>query len=424
MKAIRILLTGVLLGAVLGWALGFLRFPYVEKNLSFLLGFVTCTAVVLLGMILLFIWNRNKQFIRLIGKDTSDKNAISPIRTYSVIWIAVSAFILMGGLISGLLIYRQNELIETQSLNQNRIAKEQNELMESLRRSNLDILLRKITDRVDDELKNNPTRTLSDNTIASIVSAFNYSFAPYRSLDGDSLSARKLSPEKGQLLVALFQRKIDSASFDQIKRRASLSGADLSKMDLSGVNLDGADLKGADLKDADLNGTSLIGANLRGANLWGVKMNRSKLIKADARRADLQWAQLNEALLDSAKMDGANMSNAQLRKARLQKTKLWVTRLDGALLNDANMEACELVDASMIKANLTGTNLSKSDFNRTNFNEAIFSNTDLLYAKVDKDWLQMLDGWHIDNAGQIRAQYKVVLYEEVLEVKRYRLEKK
>lgn len=424
MKAIRILLTGVLLGAVLGWALGFLRFPYVEKNLSFLLGFIACIAVVLLGMILLFIWNRNKQFIRLIGKDTSDKNAISPIRTYSVIWIAVSVFILMGGLISGLLIYRQNELIETQSLNQNRITKEQNELMESLRRSNLDILLRKITDRVDDELKNNPTRTLSDNTIASIVAAFNYSFAPYRSLDGDSLSARKLSPEKGQLLLALCMRKIDSVSFDQIKRRASFNGADLSNMDFSGVNLDGADLQEADLKDADFSGASLVGADLRNANLWGVKMNRAKLIKADARRADLRWAQLNEAWLDSAKMDGANMSNAQLRKARLQKTKLWVTKLDGALLNDANMEACELVDASMIKANLTGTNLSKSDFNRTNFNEAIFSNTDLLNAKVDKDWLQMLDGWHIANAGQIRAQYKVVLYEVVSEVKRYRLEKK
>ncbi len=424
MKAIRILLTGVLLGAVLGWALGFLRFPYIEKNLSFLLGFIACIAVVLLGMILLFIWNRNKQFIRLIGKDTSDKNAISPIRTYSVIWIAVSVFILMGGLISGLLIYRQNELIETQSLNQNRITKEQNELMESLRRSNLDILLRKITDRVDDELKNNPTRTLSDNTIASIVAAFNYSFAPYRSLDGDSLSARKLSPEKGQLLLALCMRKIDSVSFDQIKRRASFNGADLSNMDFSGVNLDGADLQEADLKDADFSGASLVGADLRNANLWGVKMNRAKLIKADARRADLRWAQLNEAWLDSAKMDGANMSNAQLRKARLQKTKLWVTKLDGALLNDANMEACELVDASMIKANLTGTNLSKSDFNRTNFNEAIFSNTDLLNAKVDKDWLQMLDGWHIANAGQIRAQYKVVLYEVVSEVKRYRLEKK
>lgn len=424
MKAIRILLTGVLLGAVIGWSLGFLRFPYVEKNLSFLLGFIACIAVVLLGMILLFIWNKNKQLIRLIGKEPSGQNAISQIRTYSVIWIAVSLFILIGGLISGLLISRQNELIETQSLNQNRIIKGQNELMESLRRSNLDILLRKITDRVDDELKNNPTRTLSDNTIASIVAAFNYSFAPYRSLDGDSLSEKKLSPEKGQLLLALCMRKIDSVSFDQVKRHASFSGADLSKMDLNGVNLDGVDLKAADLKDADLSGASLVGADLRDANLWGVKLNKAKLTQADARRADLRWAQLNEAWLDSAKMDGANMSNAQLRKARLQKTKLWVTKLDGALLNDANMEACELVDASMIKANLTGTNLSKSDFNRTNFNEAIFSNTDLLNAKVDKDWLQMLDGWHIANAGQIRAQYKVVLYEVVSEVKRYRLEKK
>ncbi|MBX7141219.1 MAG: pentapeptide repeat-containing protein [Chitinophagales bacterium] len=423
MKAIRIFLTGVLLGAVCGWALGFLRFPYVEKNLSFLLGFVTCIAVVLLGMILLFIWNRNKQFIRLIGKDTSGQNAISPIRTYSVIWIAVSVFVLMGGLISGLLIYRQNELIETQSLNQNRITKEQNELMESLRRSNLDILLRKITDRVDEELKNNPARTLNDNTIASIVAAFNYSFAPYRSLDGDSLSARKLSPEKGQLLLALCERKIDSASFDQVKRRASFSGADLRKMDFSGVNFDGADLKGADLKDADLNGASLIGADLRDANLWGVKLNKAKLTKADARRADLRWAQLNEAWMDTANLDGADLSNAQLRKANLRKAKFRTAKLNGALLNEANMEGGDIVDASLQKANLTKTNLTNADFTRTNFMEAIMTDAELVNAVVEKDWFEKLDGWQIAVAKEIQKKYKIVHFENMADLPRYHLER-
>jgi uncharacterized protein YjbI with pentapeptide repeats len=423
MKAIRILITGVLLGAVIGWALGFLRFPYVEKNPSFLLGFIACFAVVLLGMILLFIWNKNKQFIRLIGKDTSGQNAVGPIRSYSVIWMAVSLFILMGGLISGLLIYRQNAMIEAQSLDQKRITKEQNELMESLRRSNLDILLRKITDRVDEELKNNPPHKLSDNTIASIVSAFNYSFTPYRSLDADSLSARKVSPEKGQLLLALFERKIDSVSFDQVKRRASFSGADLSKMDLSRVNLDGADLKGADLKDADLSGASLIGADLRDANLWGVKLNKAKLTKADVRRANLQWAQLNDACLDTANLDGADLSNAQLRKANLRKAKFRTAKLNGALLNEANMEGGDIVDASLQKANLTKTNLTNADFTRTNFMEAIMTDAELVNAVVERDWFEKLHGWQIAVAKEIQKKYKIVHFENMADLPRYRLER-
>src|SRR5689334_12928975 len=98
MKATRNLLIGVILGAVLGWALGFLRFPYIEKNSSFLLGFITCLAFVSLILILLFIWKKNSLPVRLISKSptTQDSNNITRTRTF--IWIWVSAFIVFGGL--------------------------------------------------------------------------------------------------------------------------------------------------------------------------------------------------------------------------------------------------------------------------------------------------------------------------------------
>jgi hypothetical protein len=53
MKRKRYLLVGLVFGAVIGWALGFLRLPYLEKNDSFLLGFISALAFVSLVLLLL-----------------------------------------------------------------------------------------------------------------------------------------------------------------------------------------------------------------------------------------------------------------------------------------------------------------------------------------------------------------------------------
>ncbi|MCY7409724.1 MAG: pentapeptide repeat-containing protein [Chitinophagales bacterium] len=423
MKAARNLFIGLILGAVIGWVLGFLRFPYLEKNQSFLLGFIACIVFILLLLILLFIWNKNAYLVKLIGKNSAAQNSNNAARTYLVIWILVAAFIIIGGLISSFLIFKQNELFEANTQYQNQRIKEQTELIESSRRSSMVILLSSVMDKVDEELKNNPTRTLSDNKIASIVEAFNYSFQPHRYLEGDSLSAKKLSPEKGQLLLALYARKIDSVSFNKIKHSAAFNGADLRGANLSGIDLSGTNLTGADLRDANLNGAIFKTSNLRGTNMRGAKLNKTNLNGADLRRADLSWAELNESELESANLSGADLTNAQLRNANLQKANFRAAKLDEALLNGANLEGGNLVDASLVKANLTRANLTKADFNRTNFSEAIMAGAELANANVVMEWFEKLRGWKIIEAKEIQKHYKIVIYEVVQDVTRYRLEK-
>jgi uncharacterized protein YjbI with pentapeptide repeats len=423
-KAIWNLLIGVILGAVIGWSLGFLRFPYVEKNLSFLVGFITCFAFFLLVLILLFIWNKNAHLLLRIGKNPAAQSSNNPARTYIIIWILVALFIVFGGLISGFMIYRQNELFQAQTRHQNQRIQEQSELIESIRKSSLSLLVSNISDKLDDELKNHPTGRLSDNTIADIVEAFNYSFVPYRYLEGDSLSEKKLSPEKGELLLALCTRKIDSVSFAKIKHKATFSGADLRGANLRGVDLSGSDLKGADLSNADLSGASLIATDLRNADLWGAKLDKANLDDADIRRADLRWAELNEAVMDSANVSGSDLANVQLRKAALYKTKFRTSNLDGALLNEANMQGADLVDASFYKANLTRADLTKADFTRTNFNEAVMTDAELENAIVEKDWFEKLNGWRIAEAKKIQEKYKIAPYQVSVDISTYRLEKK
>jgi uncharacterized protein YjbI with pentapeptide repeats len=423
MKARRNLFIGLILGAVIGWALGFLRFPYIEENSSFLLGFIACIACILFVLILLLVWNKNSQLIRLIIANSATENSKKIIRTYVIIWSLASVFILLGGAISSFFIYKQNELNKISNDDQTKKINEQSELIESSRRSNMVILMNDILDKVDEDLENNSKRTLSEKTIARIIAAFNYSFEPYRYWDGDSVSEEALSPEKGQLILALTKKNIDSISFQKIKLGSSFYGADLRGANLSGVNLSGCDLKGADFQDSDLMNSNFSGTDLRGTNLSGAKLNNANMHKADLRRADLRWAEMNEIKLDSANLNGAVLTNAQLRKADLHAATFHTAKLDGALLNEANLERGYIVDASLIKANLTKVNLTKVDANRTNFNEAIMMEIILTDTDVDKDWLEKLNGWKVTGAKEIQKNYKIVQYEVAHNVLRYRLEK-
>ncbi len=423
MKATRNILIGLILGAVIGWALGFLRLPYIEKNLSYLVGFISCFAFISLLLILVFVWKKNSQLLKLMDKNSVIENINKPARTLTLIWIAIAVFILAGGLVSSFLIHSQTEFFEKQIQNQNKIIKEQSELIESSRRSSMLILLNDVLEKVDADLKNNPTGTLSDKTIASIIVAFNYTFIPYRYWEGDSSSKKKLSPEKGQLLLELFKRNIDSTSFNKIKLNAHFSGADLRKEDLHGVNLYGADLKDADLSNADLTGAIFIGADLRNANLFGVHANKANFFSADMRRAVLIWSELNGARLDSANLNGADLSNAQLRKVDMHGARLRAAKLNGALLNEANLEGAELVDANLTRTNLTKVNLKGAYIFGAKFKEAIMTEAELSYAIAQKDWFKNLNEWHITGTTEIQENYKLVLDTAFKDFARYLLEK-
>ena len=425
MKATRNILIGVILGTVIGWVLGFLRLPYIEKNSSFTVGFISCLAFVALVFSLLSSWKKNTQLLQLPRMDSSVKNSNDTFRTYKVIWILIPSVILMGVLMGCYYIYRQNENLEIKNQQQNKKIREQAELIESSRRSSMQILLHDVLEKTDDDLKNNSERKLRDETIANIIDAFNFTFVPYRHFEGDSLSEKKLSPEKGQLLLGLYTRKIDSTSFNKIKRSTHFNGADLSKLDLHGIDLSGADLKDADLSDADLSNSNFQGVDLQNANLWGTHANKSNFVGADLRRAVLSWAEMNGVQLDSANLNGADLSNAQLRNADLHGAKFRSAKLDGILLNEANMEGVVLIDASLKKANLTMVSLTKADVNRANFNEAIMPETELTQLlNVDKYWFEKLNQWHVTGAKEIQEKYRIVVYTVIEDVSWYRLEKK
>lgn len=405
MKATIILLIGLVLGAVIGWFLGFLQMPYVEKIPSFLMGFIACALIVLLILALLFVRKKRSSLLRVIGGASVQQDSKTPIRTSANIWILSSAFIVAGILLSSFLMHRQSKVFKAQLQKQDSKIQEQSELIESVRKSNMVALMSNILQNAQEELKNN--HTLSDAVIARIA-ALSSSLKPYKYLEGDSLSAKELSPERGQLLIELILMKMDSGSFDRIKQRASFANADLGDADLKRADLSSANLSSANLKDADAGDVNLSNADLKDANLSGAKLNNANLSKANLKRSDLRWAELNGTDLKYADLDGAQMTSAQLIKADVRNASIQWAYLEGALLSEANLTGVNLTGTEMRKVTLNKADLTRTDLRSANLNEANLIGTEWNRALVDSNWMDKLNDWRVADVKEIQERYSVI----------------
>lgn len=402
MKRKRYLFIGLVFGIAIGWVLGFLRMPYVEKNASFGLGVVAALTVVSLVFTLLA--SRHRDFLLwLVGKKTETEGLQnSYLRTF--FWIMMIGTPVLGGVASGLVFYGQNQSLKRHVQSQQAQLREMDAMLQAGNKNNLAPLMRSILEDVGEELQNRPGRTLRDTTVASIA-ALSAAFKPYRYFERDSLSDNAYSPERGQLLQALVLMRMDSSSFARIKRNTLFAGADLRQSDLKGMDLSGINLEAANLKDADWSGANLEGANLREASLWGAKLNRANLTNADLTRGDLNWAQLNEATLTSAKLNGTNLTNAQLRKAALNGASLEWAQLEGALFNEANLAGANCTGTNLTKVNLSQANLGWTDLRKTNLSEAVLVGVRLNKVLVDENWQAKLAEWRPLGIKELQESY-------------------
>ena len=287
------LLISIGLGAILGWILGFLRLPALENKFSFSLGFIACLTIILLGFLIVHVWNKTA------NSSTFKKKTVRSISTLSLI--------LLGGFASSFLFFQQNKFFKIQKEQLNSKLAKQFELEASTRKSNSLILINNLLDKIQNELNSNPKRILSEETIERITT-LNYSFEPYRYFKGEKFSKKKWSPERGQLLLSLTKMKIDSSSFNYLKLKNSFFGADLSNANLVGADLSHVDLREALLDHANLTGANLNQATLEKASLQKVNLSDATLNGINLKNAEMQWTEFQAAELIGAFLNGANMS--------------------------------------------------------------------------------------------------------------------
>ncbi len=407
------LIIGFVLSALIVAALVVVGMPYMIKNASFLMGVITGLVAVSLVFIIVFVRNGKFRLDRSSGDHSTSENTSSTSRTRDYTWIMASVFIILGGLVGGFVIFKQNEMFKTKDLFQRTRITQQTELIEATRIQGMVVLMKNVLDKVDQELDNNPKRTLTEETIGRIA-ALSYSFKPYTHYDGDSLIEKKFSPERAQLLLALSNMNIDTGSLSKIMVQSQFAGADLREAELEGAYLRKANLNGAALRGANLQGADLSEADLRTVDLWGANLRNADLVETDMKRADLRWADLSNADLKRAILNGVKMNSAILRKADLREALFQWANLDGVFLNEANLESVDFYGANLERAHLNDANLSKARFRFTNLSDANINGVDLSEANLtelvvaQKNWLNMLSEWHVTGASDIQKKYEIV----------------
>jgi len=246
------------------------------------------------------------------------------------------------------LITQQNELVTQQNqlaTRQNKRLDQQTYLQEAERRSSLVFLFSNIMDAVDKELKDDYSgddiRNLSPQLVGRIV-ALSTRLKPYRYLDGDVLTVKPLSPERGQLLVSLLSSDLDSLTMKEIFLKADFRYADLEGANLVRAYLNGVNLEGADLRNATLINASLVGANLYGADAEGADLSNTNLNNADLRHANGYSSNFSSADLMRTDFSYAWLAFTDFRKSRLANTSF-----GSSILHEADFREAEFMNTYM-----------------------------------------------------------------------------
>ena len=313
--------------------------------------------------------------------------------------LLMTVFIAIGGLMGTILLYNQNQLLQKQN------EKIDNQILldEASRRSSLNFLMANVLDKIDEELKEaerqGKARRLSPQLIGRIAS-LSQSFQPYRFMEDGKMVERPLSPERGNLLLALVNSSLDTSTMKiifqktvfrkAIFREANLSGANLSRVNLFEANLRGANLSRANLFEANLRGAMLSGAklfeaNLRGALLSGAKLRGANLYKADFSIFNeanyMSRGTLYEANLSGANLTEANLRGTYLRHVDFTGARLRRTDFTGADLTGADLTGADLLEADFYKIDSIFTDPFISEIFGSEQSRAILSNVDFSGVK-------------------------------------------
>lgn len=251
-----------------------------------------------------------------------------------LVFVVLASFPFIITLMQLVVLARQNELIDQQT-----------ELTESARRSALVFEQTAILDKIDEEMG---SRSLADtdsgnprlsSRLEGRIVALSRSLRPYRYLDGNELTPIALSPERGQLLMALMNSQIDishiltEANFEY----SDLPGIRFRNFDLGQermvvseilmldtalvltpavISLSGSNFRVSRLNNGSFKRVRLVGADFRGAQLTSIDFEDAQLIGADFSYAKLRGVNFKDANLEHTVFEGATIIYATINSSR------------------------------------------------------------------------------------------------------------
>lgn len=355
---------------------------------------------------------------------------------------------------------------------QNEYINIQNNLAESTRKSSLVFLLSNILDNMDKEIKQQREQLkdkkidlefkLSDELISRIV-AISKAFEPYSKIDSSgSLSKKLISPERGQLLIAITGVQLDSLSSSKIFKTSNfdyanvgshifrakyLNGLKLNNADLAGsiftnnqlidIEISHSDLSYCSFKNCflstkgDVYSTNLKNAKLENVNFYslGVSFEDSNLEHLVTRKckgpftafnSNLTYAELGDSIsfygLDNNLYQTTFVGNLWESTFENCYGNPWFQRtmISDTYFNNCNFSYCHFESADLNKVDLDSVkcigrfryaNLSNVTFNNSILKESEFSHSklkDISMCNVD-----LSEAWSATIPEEVRIQLRI-----------------
>jgi len=277
-----------------------------------------------------------------ITKDTIANLASSVIKRVT----RVGIFTIIIGFIPLILLYNQNRLLNIQNdkiseqtilfNKQTELIDQQLLLSEASRRSGQMVLLSEILKDINTELekKDNLERILSNSLVGRIIS-LTESTKPYRYLENGVLIEKPLSPERGQLLFAIAESKIDTSFVRQnIFNRANFYYSDLKNYDLFNFYLAGAHLNYSNLSNSTIRNCDFSGSEINAVDFSNAKIRHSSFYKSN-----MLHVNFNNATIYSSSFKKSNISYTNFQEAMIYKVSFEQANLSEAIFNDATISS-------------------------------------------------------------------------------------
>jgi uncharacterized protein YjbI with pentapeptide repeats len=384
---------------LLGWFLGYVRIPDASSVQWYWLGVLT----ILILVSLIFVQIRIKRSKSNLSAQSVPIEIVKLKRMLRFNYI----ILVVAGVIVAAMIGSRSEKIARTEGRMLELQAQNDTLQSMLRDDSQAALLSVLLSTIKDELSRSDSGKLSVKSIKSIEAVSN-SFIPYWVGEDETGERRFLSPERGQLLLALYQFNLDSQSLKSIKNAANFEYADLRFADLRGQDLSGMNMRGADLSMAKLDSSNFDQVDLRASNLNGVSLRYASAQNTDFTRASMRFALLNQSLLDGSILNGVDLSNAQLIRTSIRNGAIRWSQLEGALFNGANISQTDCYQSSANHTSFIAAQLIDADFRVITMKEGIITDANFHGSQVEESWPDKLHKWEVIGDEQNLARFKVV----------------
>lgn len=387
MKKTGVLLGSGLFGIIIGYAMGYLRIPWVASDQAFWIGVIT-------GIAFVFLLTSWKNFRSEMSSGSDRKRSRGLL------------FVVGGGLFLLLMFQAQLTHRGNQLTSQQLIVRKMEALNEAARQQEHGRMISSTLEAISRRLASGSSFCEAD---IQDLQRLSDRCLPYYYLVEDSLSSRKLSPERAQLLVGILALHLPDSLMIPTLEAVSFAYADLTDMTLEEQNLMGIDLRKASLERANLRNSKLRGADLREASLRYAILDGVDLTKADARRADMSWASLHVSTITEGNFDGITGPQMKLNDVIATKARFQYADLSGAFIEQSDMrmidgELTNFSEASFVQTTLQGSNLCRSRLEGALLDETILDSCSV----ETEEWLTDLARWNVIGHETIRNQLVIV----------------